>query len=43
MKELLQGNKSSTTEALRKFYERDSYTLLKRDETLDNIIDLANF
>jgi len=39
----LQGNKSSTTEALRKFYERDSYTLLKRDETLDNIIDLANF
>lgn len=39
----LQGNKSSTTEALRKFYERDSYTLLKRDETLDNIIDLASF
>lgn len=39
----LQGNKSSTTEALRKFYERDSYALLKRDETLENIIDLANF
>lgn len=39
----LQGNKSSTTEALRKFYERDSYALLKMDETLDNIIDLANF
>ena len=38
-----QGNKSSTTEALRKFYERDAYALLKRDETLENIIDLANF
>lgn len=38
-----QGLKSSTTEALRKFYERDSYKLLKKDETLDNIIDLANF
>lgn len=39
----LQGNKSSTTEALRKFYERDAYALLKKDETLENIIDLANF
>lgn len=38
-----QGLKSSTTEALRKFYERNSYKLLKKDETLDNIIDLANF
>lgn len=39
----LQGNRSSTTEALRKFYERDSYALLKKDETFENIIDLANF
>lgn len=39
----LQGNKSSTTEALRKFYEKDSYSLLKKDGTLDNIIELANF
>lgn len=37
------GIKSSTTEALRKFYERDSYAILKRDETFDNIIDLADF
>lgn len=39
----LQGNKSSTTEALRKFYEHDSYALLKRENTLENIIDLVNF
>lgn len=38
-----QGIKSSTTEALRKFYERNSYALLKRDETFNNLIDLANF
>jgi uncharacterized protein with ParB-like and HNH nuclease domain len=38
-----QGLKSSTTEALRKFYERDSYKLLKNDTTLDNIINLAKF
>ena len=38
-----QGLKSSTTEALRKFYEKNSYALLKKDETFDNIIDLANF
>lgn len=37
------GIKSSTTEALRKFYERNSYGLLKNDETLNNIIDLTNF
>lgn len=35
--------KSSTTEALRKFYERDSYALLKKDKTFDNLIELANF
>lgn len=39
----LQGIKSSTTEALRKFYERDSYALLKKEDTLGNIIELANF
>jgi len=38
-----QGNKQSTTEALRKFYEKDSYSLLKKDETLKNLIDLADF
>ena len=39
----ISGNKSSTTEGLRKFYERDGYSLLKKDETFDNIIDLAKF
>ena len=38
-----QGNKSSTTEALRKFYEKDSYSLLKKDSTIENLISLANF
>ena len=37
------GIKSSTTEALRRFYERDSYALLKNDKTMDNLIELANF
>lgn len=37
------GIRSSTTEALRKFYERDGYGLLKNDETFENLIDLANF
>ena len=37
------GMKSSTTEALRKFYERNSYALLKNDDTFNNIIDLTNF
>lgn len=35
--------KSSTTEALRKFYEKDSYALLKKDETLNNLELLAKF
>lgn len=39
----LQGNKSSTTEALRKFYERNDYEILKREDTLANLITLANF
>jgi len=38
-----QGNKSSTTEALRKFYERDKYSLLKQEETFYNLIILAKF
>lgn len=37
------GIKSSTTEALRKFYEKDSYALLNNDTTLPNLIDLAEF
>lgn len=35
--------KSSTTEALRKFYEKNSYELLKAPETFDNLNDLAGF
>ena len=38
-----QGNKQTTTEALRKFYEKDKYTILKRDETLCNLEKLATF
>lgn len=37
------GIKSSTTEALRKFYERDSYALLKNEQTLSDMIVLAHF
>lgn len=37
------GTKSSTTEALRKFYEKDDYALLKKEETFDNLIILADF
>jgi len=37
------GIKSSTTEALRRFYERDSYKLLKNDYTLNNLVELAHF
>ena len=37
------GIKSSTTEALRRFYERDSYKLLKTDGVFENLITLANF
>lgn len=35
--------RASTTEALRKFYEKDGYSLLKNDETFENLIDLAYF
>lgn len=38
-----QGIKSSTTEALRKFYEKNNYALLKDAQTFENLIDLANF
>ncbi len=38
-----QGIKNTTTEALRKFYEKDSYALLKNNETLDNLEFLAEF
>ncbi len=38
-----QGISSSTTEALRKFYEKESYKLLKNPSTLENLIDLADF
>jgi hypothetical protein len=38
-----QGNKSSTTEALRKFYERGNYSLLKQEETFNNLKILAKF
>lgn len=38
-----QGIKSSTTEALRKFCEKDNYTLLKREDTFNDLITLAHF
>ena len=38
-----QGNKNTTTEALRKFYERDKYKLLKNDQILNNLESLALF
>ncbi|WP_448520744.1 DUF262 domain-containing protein [Schleiferia thermophila] len=38
-----QGIKSSTTEALRKFYEKNNYSILKQDETLSNLKILADF
>lgn len=37
------GTKSSTTEALRKFYEKDSYSLLKKEATFENLKTLATF
>ncbi|WP_294475670.1 DUF262 domain-containing protein [uncultured Ruminococcus sp.] len=38
-----QGNKNSTTEALRKFYEKNGYALLKNETTFQNLIDLCTF
>lgn len=37
------GIKTSTTEALRKFYEKGKYEILKREETLPNLRILADF
>lgn len=37
------GIKSSTTEALRKFYEKDGYALLKEENTFENLVVLAHF
>ena len=38
-----QGIKSSTTEALRKFYEKGDYAILRQDETLPNLKILVDF
>ncbi len=38
-----EGNKSSTTEALRKFYERNKYQYLKQPSTIDDLKALALF
>jgi uncharacterized protein with ParB-like and HNH nuclease domain len=38
-----QRNRKTTTEALRKFYEKEKYALLKKEETLKNLEDLAGF
>ncbi|MCD6178328.1 MAG: DUF262 domain-containing protein [Bacteroidales bacterium] len=38
-----EGNKSTTTEALRKFYERNKYQYLQKPETISNIKLLALF
>lgn len=37
------GNVSSTTEALRKFYEKNKYALLKDENTFEDLKVLANF
>lgn len=39
----LQGNRNTTTEALRDFYEKNRYELLTRPETLPNLEALADF
>lgn len=39
----MQGIKSSTTEALRKFYERNQYSLLNNDHALGDLEILADF
>ncbi|MCM1244830.1 MAG: DUF262 domain-containing HNH endonuclease family protein [Roseburia sp.] len=38
-----QGIRLTTTEALRKFYEKNEYEILKRNETLRNLEDLLQF
>ena len=37
------GIKSSTTEALRKFYEKDQYAILKQDYVFENLKKLTDF
>lgn len=32
-----QGNRKTTTEALRKFFEKNGYALLKNDKALDDL------
>lgn len=39
----LEGNRNTTTQALRDYYGRNAYALLKREETLDNLEALAGF
>lgn len=39
----LMGIKSSTTESLRKFFEKDNYKLFKNEATLENLTTLAHF
>ena len=39
----LMGNKSTTTEALRKFYEKDNYKVLKKAGVFNNLMELAGF
>jgi uncharacterized protein with ParB-like and HNH nuclease domain len=36
-------NRSSMTEGLRKFYEKNGYVLLRREQTLENLVLLADF
>lgn len=38
-----QGNRKTTTEALRKFFEKNSYALLKNGDALDDLESLASF
>lgn len=38
-----EGNKSSTTESLRRFYERNKYIYLNQPNTLDDLKSLADF
>lgn len=39
----IQGNTNTSTEGLRKFYERNNYALLKKEQTLEHIEALADF
>lgn len=39
----MQGNTNTSTEGLRKFYERDNYRILKAEQTLDDLEALADF